>query len=268
MLFPHDCQHLAHRLQPHFTEHGGVSALLPVFIGKTDRVAVGVEFPFTFEHIRIRLRPVGGVRLPHRLHIEGIGIRVDAYAFELTVYHSGYHSPKIFILTDISHIRPDLSPGVAKPHSMDIAGIDIGIRLSVSSFHGMNGGVESVRIAVGEHPSQTRVLQHRAHPLYLSLDCFRPEKPVLRLGTAVCIFLRFFRTVPYLGLRSHGQHKFSSRSNILISDISLCICPGIEGDLLDISVLVAAAFGSDLEDAARDIDFHGVEERRAEPVTS
>ena len=50
-------------------------------------------------------------------------------------------------------------------------------------------------------------------------------------------------------------------------NVSLCICLSVEGDALDIAVLVAVAFGGYRECASFDCDFGLVENRTAEPIS-
>ena len=144
-----------------------------------------IEFPLAFEHIRIGLRQVRAVGQPHRFHIECIGIRIDAYAFELTVDDSGDHTPEFRIIIHIPHIWPYLGSGVTQPHGRNITSIYICIGHSIFILYRMDSCVQSVGVTVGEHPTQTRILKKSTYPFNLRLHSFRPEKPFLRTWTTV-----------------------------------------------------------------------------------
>ena len=166
------CRHyLAYGFLPYCIEDGLVTALLPVFIRKADRVAVRVNLPFTLEDVWICLRPVGLIMCADRLNIECIGIRIDAYAFELPADHAGNHLPEFGILVYISQIRPYLRSRVAEPHCRDVTGVYERVRLTVFAFDRMDSSVKSVGIAVCEHPLQARILQHSYNSCDLLLYC-------------------------------------------------------------------------------------------------
>ncbi len=132
----------------------------------------------------------------------------------------------------------------------------------------MHGRVEGVRIAVGEHPCQARVLKQGCNLCYFRFYGFRSEKPFLLLRTLVIIFLRLFRAVPHLRLRSHFEDKFSSCGDVFVINISLGVCLSVEGYALDVSVGVAVAFCCYGESASGNFYLSLVEQRGAEYVTS
>ena len=93
-------------------------------IGKPYRIALRVNLPFAFMHLKFHF---GHIALPltsGRTVIEGIGIRVDIYELELTVDHSGEHVAKMFILGSKLDIWPHLRARIPEPHGMYVAGID------------------------------------------------------------------------------------------------------------------------------------------------
>ena len=118
----------------------------------------------------------------------------------------------------------------------------------------MNGSVEGVRVAVCEHPSQAWVLKHSGNALDLCLYSFRYEESVLLCRTLVFICLRLVCAVPHIRFRTHCEHEFSACGDVLILDISLCICLSVEGHTLDVSVFIAVSDGSDGECASCDFD--------------
>ena len=95
-------------------------------------------------------------------------LRVDVDAEELTTDDTFQHFTKLRVVVGQLHIRPHLSTRVAQPHGMDVACVDKGVRLSVGLAE-VYSGVESVREAVLEHPSQVRILQHRLD--FLDFPC-------------------------------------------------------------------------------------------------
>ena len=132
----------------------------------------------------------------------------------------------------------------------------------------MNSCVERIRIAVCEHPLQTRVLKHPGNLLDFSFNCFGYEETVLFKRALVLVFFRLISTVPHLRLRSHCDDEFSVGHDVLMLDVTFGICLTVESYLLDVAVLIAVAFCNDPECSSGNLDLSIVEERRSEPVAS
>ena len=132
----------------------------------------------------------------------------------------------------------------------------------------MDSGVKSVGIAVREHPLQTRVLQHSCYSFYIRFHGGRCEEAVFRQRTLVLILERLLCAVPHFRLGSHLYDELASGCKVFMLKVSFCICLAVEGDVLNVTVLVAVAFGGDCECASIDSDFGLVEYRAAEPVAS
>ena len=234
-----------------------------------------VDLPLALEHIRVGCRPVGLVRCAYRLYIESVCEGIDADALKLPSDHSFYHFLELGILAYITHIRPHLRTRITQPHSRDVACVYECIRLTFRVFAVVDSCIKCVGIAVGKHPAQAGVLQHAGHLGYLLLYGLGCKKTSLRLWTLVHILGRLICAIPHLWLRSHRDDEFSSGHDVLMFDISLCICFAVEGDALDIAVFGAVVLGSNGEISVlsgasghADIDADFVEERSSEPVLS
>ena len=158
LLLAEDAECLAHSLEPGRIENGCVARLLPVAVCKAYRVAVGVDFPFPLVVVRVHF---GVVALPFaacRTHIERVRIRVYAYAFELTAYRTLEHAAHLCILIGKAKVGPYLGSAVAKPHRVNVAGVNEGVRVALAVILAeMYRGVQRVGKAVGEHPGKARV---------------------------------------------------------------------------------------------------------------
>ena len=109
-----------------------------------------------------------------RFLIEGISIRIDADAPELTQDHACDEFLQFGVVVDQRQIRPDLGAGIPEPHRVDIAGID----KSVIVTDRMDGRVKGVGETVGEHPRQPVVLEKLRDFLYLGFDGGGDKEPL------------------------------------------------------------------------------------------
>ena len=100
-------------------------------IGKPYRIALRVNLPFAFMHLKLH---IGHITLPlsaGRSVIKGICIRIDVDELELTVDHSGEHVAKMFILGSKLDIWPHLRARIPEPHGMYVACVDESVIQSV-----------------------------------------------------------------------------------------------------------------------------------------
>ena len=96
-------------------------------------------------------------------HVEGVGIRVDTNTLQLAQDGAPHHLTDLHVVLGKLHVGPHLGTGVAKPHGMDVAGIDKGVVIAFAVGI-MYGSVKCVRETVLEHPCQVRrVLQKFLH---------------------------------------------------------------------------------------------------------
>lgn len=95
----------------------------------------------------------------------------------------------MLILVGQLDVRPDLRPGVPEPHSVDVSGVNERLEVAVLVLAEMNGGVKGVRVAVGEHPGEARVLQDALHLSDLVLDGLGAEKTLLGSRTLRLVIL-------------------------------------------------------------------------------
>ena len=129
---------------------------------------------------------VGQVRLPFaafRTVVESVGIRVKRDQGKLAVDYPSEHVLEFLVLISKLNIRPDLCSGVPQPHGVDVSRIDESPPVSVLVFAEMDGGVQGVWVAIGEHPGQTGIFQSFPHLVDLVLDSCGFEKPLVRGGT-------------------------------------------------------------------------------------
>ena len=151
-------------------------------IGQADGIAVRVDLPLALVQVGIHL---GEVALPAgagRTVVEGIGIGIDADERELAVDDTGQHVLQMLILPRELHVRPDLRAGIAQPHGVDIARVDKGAPATRLVLSEMDGRVERVREAVGEHPGEPGIRQLGADLGNLILHGLAHKEPVGRGG--------------------------------------------------------------------------------------
>ena len=172
LLFLKDLQGELDGIKPFVTKDGNIPCSLPISIGKTYRIAVRINLPLALKHISIRLG-AGYITLASSTCgtiIECIGIRIDAYQLELTDHRTCNHLGKVRIICGIAHVWPHLGSRIPEPHGSYIAGIDKGISPSVVTILiKVDSCIESIRIAILEHPRQLRIIKLSLYLPYLLL---------------------------------------------------------------------------------------------------
>lgn len=167
-------------LKPFVVEDARVAGHLPVFVGQADRVAERVDLPFALMHVGDHLGVVAHPFAAGRAVIEGVGVRVEDNALELASDHALDHHLELLVAVGQPHVGPHLGAGVAKPHGVDVAGVDKRVVLALGVLTVMYGSVESVGEAVLKHPHQFGVGQRLTHQRYLPLHLRRMKQTLCR----------------------------------------------------------------------------------------
>ena len=149
--------------KPRSAEHARISRFLPIGVGQSDGIAVGIDFPFSFVHLGTHIRLVGHPLPARRPVVEGVGIGVERDEFELLVDDTGNQQAQRLVFSAQADIGPHLGTGIAQPHRMDITRIDKGLGRAVAVFPEMHRGIQGVGEAIAEHPGQGRVGQLGLH---------------------------------------------------------------------------------------------------------
>ena len=95
----------------------------------------------------------------------------------------------MLILIGQLDVRPDLRSGVTQPHRVDVTGVNERPEVAVVVLAEVHGRVKGVRVAVGEHPGEARVLQDALHLGDLVLDGLGAEKTLLGSRTLRLVIL-------------------------------------------------------------------------------
>ena len=168
---------VADGVEPVVGKHGVVARDLPIVVGQTDGIAVGVDLILALEHLGPHL---GAILLPPRAGgpiVVGVGVAVDVDALHLSEDDAAQHAAQALVLVGERHIGVDLRARVAQPHGGNVAGIDEGVVVAIGQLSVMDGALEGVGEAVGEHPCELGVVaQHLLHLAYLLLHGRRGEE--------------------------------------------------------------------------------------------
>ena len=197
LLLLEHAQDVVHRGGPGRVEDAGVARLLPVGVGEADGIALRVDLPLALVVVGVHLRVVGLPLAAGGADVEGVGVRVDGQAEELAADGALQHLAYELVFAGQAQVGPHLGTAVAQPHGVDVTRIDEGVGMPVLiGFREMDGGVQGVGEAVGEHPAQARVGQQALDFGDLGLDGRSREEPVLRGGAMVHIGLGLVGAVP------------------------------------------------------------------------
>ena len=157
LLGAHSVDDRLHGLGPCGVERMSVSCLFPVPMRKTNRVAERIQLILSFSNTALHRCQVVATPLKRwsiEISHESVSIRIDEEATRLTANDALKQSPKSRIFRGEREIGPHLRGGIPQPHGCNIAGQDGCIRFPFECAW-PNGGIESIREAVGE---QTREL--------------------------------------------------------------------------------------------------------------
>ena len=182
LLLPERGEYLAHGFEPSVAEDRGIARGFPIMIGQPDGIALGVDLPLALVQVGVHLRVVGLPAAAGRAVVEGIGEGIDAEQAELAVDHAGEHILQMRVAAGQLHIGPDLRPGVAEPHGVDVARINEGPPAAFRVLAEVDGRIEGVRETVGEHPGQARIGEQLRDLGDLVFHGLAHEEPVCRRG--------------------------------------------------------------------------------------
>ena len=247
----------------------GVSGCFPVLVGEADGIAVGIDFPFAFEHVGIGLGKIAGAGGANGLYIEGIGVRVYADALELAADDAGNHAGEGRVFVSQGYIGPYLCAGIPEPHGRNVTGEHVGIRISVFVFHGMHGGIQRIGEAVDEHLAQFGVREKRCgffHFLFYSLGgegALFQGRAALGVGA---VSQEILGAVPDGGLIAHLEGEGDAGFYLFPGDEGPQARLPIDGYTFDIAVGVAGAGGFHGEDfSVSYLDGGFLEQGRSKP---
>ncbi len=185
LLFGEDTQYIVYSLLPNISEYSGIACLLPISVGKTNRIAKRINLIFALMVIEIHVRLVTLPLSSGRTIIESVGIGVNVDEFELTENRTAQHLLQRRILICQLHIREHLSTGIAQPHGVDVTCINKGIVFTIFLVYAIvHRSVDCVWITVLKHPAEIGVfLQQFLYPCNLLLHCLGMEKAILHFRT-------------------------------------------------------------------------------------
>ena len=187
LLILEHMQNLADSLNPLLIKDAGIACLLPVSIGKTQRIAQRINFVFALMQLLLHCRIVRHpMTILDGFDVEGISIRINKDAGQLTTNNATNKMTQWLVLIHIAKIGPNLCCTIAKPHCLDVASNDEGVVIA-TLVAVPDSCIERIREAVDEHPIKLRIncSKFLLEVEDLLLNSFATEKTIFLCRTKI-----------------------------------------------------------------------------------
>ena len=172
MLLPtEEHKDIVNSCQPLLSKNGAVASGLPIVIGQTDGIALGVYLVFPFMHTGLHVcLVVFPLASLNRFFKERIGIGIQVDALPLAQYNTSEQFLQFGVAIGKLHIGPHLCSRVTQPHGGNIAGIDEGVVVAVHLLI-VHGGLQRIGETVAKHPCQIGIRRQQSlHLFYLFVN--------------------------------------------------------------------------------------------------